>query len=118
MPTWPSTLPQNVRITGYSETQQNQVLRSQNDMGPPKQRRRYSAEIERFQAEITVDRTQYSTFKTHWNDELNGGAIPTDWKHPITEASASVRFASPYSITPLGRGGQYFVIKLDMEILP
>ncbi len=73
MATWPSTLP-NLSFTGYSLTAGSQVIRSDMDSGMARQRRRFSARIDKLEGMIEVTGAELVIFEDFVDDDCNGGA--------------------------------------------
>lgn len=89
---WPLALPQklaNVRPEPPVDT----LLRSQNDVGPDKVRRRFTAASRFIVGSIFLTGQQRLEFDSFFQDELEAGALAFDWPgiDPITDADRSVR---------------------------
>lgn len=118
MVAWPDAtyLPQFVDQDGYAQTTQDPLLRTDMDAGPMKVRLRYTAVPEQFNITLTLTKTQLGYFvTTFFKNTLGYGAEAFAWKHPVTQANASCRFTSMYSIAPHGID---FKVTISMEILP
>jgi hypothetical protein len=118
MATWPASLPQSLQVTGFQESYQNQVLRSEMEAGPPKQRRRFSATTDKVAGQIIVTKAQLSTFNSFWDGDIAGGALAFDWQHPITGNPASMRFVEPFNVRLAQGSNDEYVVELKLEILP
>lgn len=116
MPTWPATLPQLLLKQGYDEQRASAVVRSSNDTGPAKVRRRYTAAATNINGTIRVSAAQKAALDSFFITDLMEGSLSFDWVDPISQAAASFRFLSPPHITPAG--GVTFNAALQLEILP
>lgn len=116
MPTWPATLPDKVLQEGYDEQLQPIVIRSPMDTGPAKLRRRATAAPRSISGGQRLTAAQVETLDGFYRTDCADGALAFDWKHPRTQAAASLRFVSPPRYASLG-GGVY-AVSLSFEILP
>ena len=116
MATWPDTLPDTPLLDGYSETRQQEFLRSEMDAGPAKQRRRFSAATYYFNVSYVLDESQLDDLNYFYTIDLYGGSLPFDWIHPRTGDEVQARFMSPISFSVLS--GQYYKLNLELEVLP
>jgi hypothetical protein len=112
---WPSSLPQKVDADKYKEAIQDNRLRSDPDMGPPKMRPRFSAVIETFSIEMNLTRDQSDDFITFYKSTTSFGTKEFQWTHPRTEATVMMRFAEPYSLV---RVYHYVKVAFTLEVLP
>jgi len=115
IPTWPTTLP-NLEIGGFSIAGASNLLRSNMDAGPAKQRRRFTWGPRPVTGRVTLDDTQMTAFLTFYRNSLLDGAVRFEWTDPITGATAEFRFTSRYEATK--RGARLFSVELPLEILP
>lgn len=118
-PLWPASLPQQVLVDGYKRSFGVGVVRTPMEIGPAKQRQRFTAVPQPFSAMTEVDRTQLATFQAFWRDTLGQGALPFDWVDPETLAPITFQFIGdqPPSWNPMP-GSQVWQIVLTLEILP
>jgi hypothetical protein len=97
--TWPTTLPQYPELSGFKTTYQNQQLSSSMDAGPPKVRRRFTAGIINHTIMLTLNTTEFETFKTFFFTTCQSGTIRFDWSY----FSGELRFSGMFEhsrITP------------------
>ena len=123
MPTyWPASLPSTPLLQGLSYTPQTQVVRTPMDIGPPKLRRRTSAEVTPFSARLVLTGAQLATLRTFFFTTLAGGALTFTWLEPTTGASVTMQFRGPYTATPLRAhgfvDGRLYDVAVDLEIVP
>ena len=116
MPTWPSSLPQDLLVSEFNDTVKDPIIRTSVDAGPDKIRRRFTAVPEYIQGKIILSASQYNTFISFWENDIKHGSLAFTWKHPITGESVDMRFRNPWSVT--SKTSMYFVLSLDLEILP
>ncbi len=114
---WPAGLPQNLLISGYSQSAADNLLRTPMDAGPAKVRRRFTSGVRQIQGDILVTSSQLSTFKTFYNTMLLYGTLRFNWTDPDDQTtSVEMRFTAPPSWVPAGYGG-HFRISMALEIL-
>jgi len=116
MGNWPSTLPQELIEDGFEETMQSISISTEMEVGPPKTRRRLTANFTPIKGSIIVTKDQRAIFLTFFHSTTAGGAIKFTWDHPITGTSVEMKIVGQPKITPLG--GDYFKIDMDLHILP
>lgn len=115
IPTWPATMPQNLLISGYSESPPSVVLRTTMDIGPVKLRRRTTSAIRPVTGEQVITSAQLAEFKAFYNTDLYGGALRFSWIDPVTEEAVEMRFTESPSWTP---EDGFYRLRLNLEILP
>jgi len=115
IPTWPSTLPQALLLSGYGQKAADVVLRTSMDTGPAKVRRRASAGVEDVEGGIIVTPTELGYLRTFHDTTLLNGALRFSWKDPVTKVSEELRFTTPPSWAAVE--GKYRVA-LSLEIMP
>jgi len=89
---WPVSLPQYVEKDQYTESPPDARIRTQMDMGPPKVRRRFSAQVRPFQVVLTLDKEQLDTFDEFWRIGTAGGSLAFEFPNPRGEGMITVRF--------------------------
>lgn len=121
MATWPLSLPQDILINGYEEQVPNTLIRSSMSHGPAKVRRRTTAGVRMFGAQMLLTKAQVATLDGFIVSTTNGGADAFDWEHPRTGASVSFRFV-PLDDTAVARynaiSDDLYRAQLKLEILP
>lgn len=91
--TWPSTLPQAPQAGDWTETPQRNVASFQPEVGPPKYRRRNTANGTVAEAVFMMTAAQVATFNDFYQNTLIDGVLPFNWAHPITGVVYSWIFA-------------------------
>lgn len=77
-----------------SVTPRPAVVRTEMDVGPPKQRRRSTLVWKDIQARMVLSGTQLQTFLAFWDQDLAQGALAFDWYDPSTGDPAQLRFVT------------------------
>jgi len=121
MAVWPVSLPQKPLAESYSEGQETQIARTSMEMGPAKQRRRFTARVDTFSCRFLMDESQVVTFKDFFNNTLEGGALAYDWDDPRTGTTRSFRFrgsgdTAPFSIEGT-RSGELYYVSVELEVV-
>ena len=117
MVAWPSaTIPNSIVHDGFSMTLADNVIQSQPDIGPPKRRRRTTANVIPITRKFLLDGTQYTAFDSFYENDLESGSLPFDWVHPMTGAAVSCAFKSPPKIGPIV--GYKVWVTIEYNILP
>jgi hypothetical protein len=115
---WPPSLPQKP-LSNYSETTGVQVIRTQPDLGPAKQRRR-AQRPDTMSVQFDMSTAQVETLRVFIQDTLRGTAR-FGFTHPRTQAVVEVR------IVPQSGGEMYttsyllpdyWQVSLQLEVLP
>lgn len=73
---WPGELPQHVLQDGYGQGMRDGRLFSKTDRGPPKSRRRSSANMMKVSAKLLADVATVARFDRFWDDETEEGSLP------------------------------------------
>lgn len=91
MPSWRINLPpqgDNVRLLTVEP-----VLRSENEIGPPKVRRRSNLNQQFVTFSQVYSNQQVLEFEDFWENDLSGGTAPFDWEGIFDDATIQYRFA-------------------------
>jgi len=91
---WPVSLPQTLEI-GAQETRQPGLLRFDTDIGPPKQRRRFSATSRFFSGTMLMTAAQRATFETFYVTTSQQGSAAFDYIDPLDGSTQDFRFTAP-----------------------
>lgn len=73
---WPSTLPAQFHIDGYSESPKDNVITEEMEVGPPKVRRRASVSTVEVTAQMLLTLAQKEYFQGFYRNVLFSGTIP------------------------------------------
>lgn len=92
--TWPSGLPLSPQNGQWTETPQRNIASFQPEVGPPKYRRRNTANGTRAQAVFMMSSAQVVIFDAFYGSALVDGTLPFTWAHPITGVVYSWIFES------------------------
>lgn len=115
---WPSQLQKVFNADTFRETLPDNVIRSDVDVGPQKLRRRTTSAVTPITAGIFLPIEHYQTLKDFYEVDCAGGVLPFELEHPITGDLEEFRFRAPPDLSPLNRSGIYYVINLQLEMMP
>lgn len=117
---WPAQLQQKLNSANFSESFGDTTIRSQNAIGLPKVRRRYTKGFETIRASVFIDREDVTLFKNFYDTTLNGGVLPFEFTDPFTNTLQEFRFdtSSPPQIAPVGGSGIVFNLTMNWERIP
>ena len=119
MPAWPTANNFPVRpLLGWQETLGSNTIRTSNDVGPHKLRRRSSSTPSEFILPFILTEVQANSLMDFYETSTKGGSlIFTGLEHPRTDdPSAEWRFMEPPSITCTH--SNVYAVKLKLELLP
>lgn len=105
--TWPAFLQDFLNAESFSVEYGETTIRSENELGPPKVRRRYTKPVDTYNCTITVYKTDMTAFRQFFNTTLNGGATSFYFDDPLTGVQEVFTFTKPPSIAPIGSAGWY-----------
>lgn len=103
MTAWPSELPQS-QFIGTSEEDEDAVLRTPMDAGPPTRRNKYTAHIMTVRVPIVLTGAQKAVFDTFYRTTLKNGSLSFTWDSPTDDSAMTYAFKAPVRWT-LIRGG-------------
>lgn len=89
MTAWDASLPQKPEREGWKEVPQRNVAIFSPDVGPPKYRRRNTANGTVASVTYIMTDAQVATFLTFYQTTLVDGTLPFTWNHPISGVSYS-----------------------------
>jgi len=113
---WPAFLQQRLNEAGFSYLFGDTVLRSQNDTGPIKRRRRTTKSVDKIQCTVNIKYSDFTDFYDFWDVTLNGGVTPFTFNHPFTQVPADFYMAEPPRMSPLG--GLEYTLSMVWETVP
>jgi hypothetical protein len=114
---WPEALPRLFLLAGYSETVPDGLLRSENDAGPAKVRRRSSASIWEASGAMSMSAAQYAAFRAFLDDDLGGGALPFEFPDQRAPTGYWLARIRPDSVEA-SRVGPRWRVSFKVEVLP
>jgi len=115
-PSWPLTLPQRFLRRGYAEGFKDNIIRSENEIGPAKTRRRATAAIRPVSGIMMMTATELATFQDFVEDDLGDGALA--FTMPAQSADSGtwlVRMTAPFEISP---NDFHWEVSMSLEVLP
>lgn len=113
---WPSALPK-AEARGYTESPPDSRIFSEMDMGPPKVRRRFTAQIRPYEITIQMTKTELETFDAFFTVTTQGGSLPFDFPNPRGAGTIQARFGRTPPQYSSFNGG-YCVVSFALEKLP
>lgn len=117
MPVWPVTLPDKPLYDGYAEQPPDNRLRTQMDVGPPKQRRRATAGVRKIQCQFRLTKAQTEILDNFYDVICASGSLTFDWTHPRTGAAVVFTFGkTPPSHTV--QADDVWLSRVELEIWP
>lgn len=116
MPTWPEFMP-TPNQQNYSETPQNQILRSEMETGPAKTRRRFTAASRTIPVQYEIPKGRVPDFEAFFDQDIAAGALSFSWPHPRTGQTVMAKILPPYRLVPLS-GGEWWQLSLTIEVQP
>lgn len=116
--TWPSSLPQTPLTDGYGESQQPNKIRTPMEIGPAKQRKRYTKDVDKIDATFEMDDSQVETFLDFYENTISAGVDKFDIDHPRTGNTVEARFRTgggdDYTIANVGANIYQVTTKLEI----
>lgn len=99
---WPTTLPQYLLQSQFRLRPGNTVLRTQMEIGRPKQRVRDVATYVYVDATMRFSMAQLTIFEAFWTTDLGQGILPFNWLHPLHRTAAVCEFIEDYQVQAAG----------------
>ncbi|WP_064696060.1 hypothetical protein [Rhizobium aegyptiacum] len=115
VPIWPDDLPQCFTATSYEEEGADNVLRSENSIGPSKTRRRTTSNVWKQSGQIVMSSLQYKTFIAFLKTDLLDGAKPFLFPDQFGGLANLVRLTGPHKAS---RTGGKLYVSMALEVLP
>lgn len=115
MPSWPASLPQNFLAEGFSIRAPDNLIRSNNDVGPAKLRRRSTSAVTEISGTLRMSEAQWSMFQAFYETDLAYGAVSFDWVDPIDQVTAKEFRIRDHNLSTNGASN---FVRLDLEMLP
>lgn len=109
---WPGTLPEYFLSEGYTEKDRNNTIRTQNDIGLPSMRNRYTTTITDISAKMRMDQSQVDTLLTFYRTTLD--RVGTfNITNPVNSVTYEMRFLSAPSLASMG--GEIYDVTFQLE---
>ncbi|MGR9420669.1 hypothetical protein [Rhizobium leguminosarum] len=115
VPFWPDDLPQCFTATSYEEESADNVLRSENSIGPAKARRRTTANVWKQSGQMVMSALQYKAFRAFVATVLLDGAKPFLFPDQFGGLANLVRMTTPHKAS---RTGGKLYVSISLEVLP
>lgn len=112
MAVWPVSLPTSFLFQGYSEQPQDNVLRFQPEVGPPKMRRRATAAARVIDGTLILKQTLRAVLDDFYTTTLTHGADTFNWKDP-GNGPGTYAFNAPPSYSLIAPG----VWRIGLQLL-
>ena len=116
IPDWPSNLPQEFLVDGYGEQPGMNVIKSQTDIGPAKQRRRSTCAPREIKGNILLSQDELAVFDVFYDETLLSGALRFAWVHPVKQDEPVEMRFTERPVTSIK--GMMYNVSLSLEILP
>lgn len=113
---WPAFLQEFLNTASFSYAFGDTTIRSENDTGLAKVRRRYTKSVDVIQCSIDIEFDDFSNFENFYDVDLNGGVTRFQYPHPFTQVPTMFRMVGPPALRPLG--GRNFEVTMQWEKLP
>jgi hypothetical protein len=114
--TWPATVPDTLSVSEYRESPPDNLLRQGMDVGPPKVRRRTTANVRPISGKIIMTTTELAAFDTFFTSTLASGSLTFNFDHPRTGTTEEMRFTAPPQY--INVGPTHWEVSVHMEVLP
>lgn len=91
---WPDGLPQN-QFIGLKRKRQNAKVRTPNDAGPAKQRRRFTNAVLNITVPIVLKGSQMAIWDGFHDETLAEGSLSFTWEDPVYDEEVQFRVIEP-----------------------
>lgn len=115
---WPSgQIPLRALQSSYAEQPENNRLKYEPELGPPKLRRRSTVRADTISFETHMTQAQYDALMTFYTADLENGTLTFTRQHPRTfAADVEFMFSAPPTFAVLG--GNLYRVTLSLLKLP
>lgn len=94
---WPLELPQIMRLDGLKAQRKSAVIKTETDVGPVKQRQRYTVATKTYTGSIIVTEEQRQILESWYINSLGNGTLRFVMKDPQTLEDKEFRFVQDYT---------------------
>ena len=102
--------------SGFSESNEANIVRTQMESGYAKQAQRSTINLIRRTVNYVFTETEYATFKTFFFDTSKSGTIFFDWDDPVTATTLEVRVPDgTFQMTPLTSRFNHYAVQMTFE---
>lgn len=115
MTDWPTDLPRCFTLNSYEEDGANNVLRTENSIGPAKARRRSTSNVWTQSGQMVMTATQYQTFLDFVANDIKDGATAFLFPDRLGGSPLAVRMTTPHKAN---RVGTKWYVSIALEVLP
>src|SRR5262245_1456135 len=111
---WPLSLPTGFLAGTDKQTGEDNLLRSQMDIGPAKVRRRTTAGAGSLEGTLYLDQSQFDTFMQFWRQTTRSGALAFTFYGTVL-----LRFRqAPTWVNERMASGMHYRVTINLEVLP
>jgi hypothetical protein len=105
---------------GITDRRQQGFIRTANDAGPAKQRKRFTATSRYLTGTMTLTKGQRDTFETFYSTTLGEGAGEFTMNDPLDKSTKTFRFMEPPEMQLINAAGPtgHWKVSLSLELLP
>jgi len=105
-------------LDGFAEQRESAVLRTDMEVGPPRQTVVRSRVMKRRTVRIYLSsKTDYLNFQSWYSTTIREGSDWFDWTDPVDGVTKSARFTGNFSASPLAdKNGPWVVSGLTIEV--
>ncbi len=118
MPSWPTGNRFQPIVGTINEMPPNNKIASQMDVGPKKLRRRTTAGVRPLSFKLILTKDQMATFDNFYEGQCFSGTIPFSYLHPRTGVACEAQFKPDSIPAYTHKGGDYWEVNVELEILP
>lgn len=118
MPIWPTGKRFTPLINTLKENPPNNIISSDTDKGPPKVRRRTTANIRPISFKLMLYKTDLEILDVFYTTTCASGALAFDYVHPRTKENVIAMFTPGTQPEYNERGGVLYEATISLDILP
>lgn len=115
MISWPNSLPQSLRVNGFVERPGDNLLKSENSVGPAKIRRKSTSSPSLLAGSMVLTPAQKTDFKSFVKSDISDCVKAFNFPDPDDGDALLVRLDPNYSFSQTGNN---WILSLEFEVLP